>query len=33
MFEVTQKASEMLREALVNQPKTLSIRIIYNEGG
>jgi len=33
MFEVTQKAAEMIREALKDQEKTSSIRVVYNTGG
>jgi Fe-S cluster assembly iron-binding protein IscA len=33
MFDVTQKATEMIREALKDQGKTSSIRVVYNEGG
>ena len=33
MFEVTEKASEMIKEALKNQEKASSIRIVLNEGG
>ncbi len=33
MFEVTQKATEMIREALKDQDKASSIRVVYNAGG
>ena len=33
MFEITEKASEMVKEALKDKDPFPSIRIIYNEGG
>jgi len=33
MFEVTQKAAEMIREALKDQEKISSIRVVYNAAG
>jgi len=33
MFDVTQKATEMLKEALKNQEEISAIRVVYNEGG
>jgi len=33
MFDVTQKATEMIKEALKEQEKNSPIRVIYNEGG
>jgi hypothetical protein len=33
MFEITEKAGEMVKEALRNKNPIPSIRIIYNEGG
>jgi Fe-S cluster assembly iron-binding protein IscA len=33
MFDVTQKATEMIKEALKDQEKNSAIRVVYNEGG
>ena len=33
MFEITEKAGEMVKEALKDKDSIPSIRIIYNEGG
>jgi hypothetical protein len=33
MFDVTQKANEMIKEALKDQEKISAIRVAYNEGG
>jgi Fe-S cluster assembly iron-binding protein IscA len=33
MFEVTEKATEMIKEALKDQEKISAIRVVYNEGG
>jgi hypothetical protein len=33
MFDVTEKATEMIKGALEDQEKTSSIRVVYNEGG
>ena len=33
MFEVTQKATEMIREALKDQEEVSAIRVVYNEDG
>jgi Fe-S cluster assembly iron-binding protein IscA len=33
MFEVSEKATEMIKEAIRNQEKTPSIRVVFNEGG
>jgi len=33
MFDVTQKATEMIKESLKDQEKISSIRVVYNEGG
>ena len=33
MFEITERASEMVKEALKDKDPLPSIRIIYNEGG
>jgi Fe-S cluster assembly iron-binding protein IscA len=33
MFEVTEKAIEMIKEALKDQEKISAIRVVYNEGG
>ncbi len=33
MFDVTQKATEMIKEALKDQEKITPIRVVYNEGG
>jgi len=33
MFDVTQKATEMIKESLKEQEKNSPIRVIYNEGG
>ncbi len=33
MFDVTEKATEMIKEALKDQEKISSIRVVYNEGG
>jgi hypothetical protein len=33
MFDVTQKATEMIKEALKDQEKISAIRVVYNEGG
>ena len=33
MFDVTQKANEMVKEALKDQEKISPIRVVYNEGG
>jgi Fe-S cluster assembly iron-binding protein IscA len=32
MFEVTEKATEMIKEALKDQEKISAIRVVYNEG-
>ncbi len=33
MFDVTQKATEMIKEALKHQDKTSPVRVFYNDGG
>ena len=33
MFDVTQKATEMIKEALKDREKSTPIRVVYNEGG
>jgi len=33
MFDVTQKATEMIKESLKDQEKISVIRVVYNEGG
>jgi hypothetical protein len=33
MFDVTQKATEMIKETLKDQEKISPIRVVYNEGG
>ncbi len=33
MFEVTAKATEMIKEVLKDQEKISAIRVVYNEGG
>jgi hypothetical protein len=33
MFDVTQKATEKIKEALNDQGKISPIRVVYNEGG
>ena len=33
MFEVTTKATEMIKEVLKDQEKISAIRVVYNEGG
>jgi len=33
MFEVTQKATEMIKEAVKDQEKASPIRVVFNEGG
>ena len=33
MFEVTEKATEMIKESLKDQEKISAIRVVYNEGG
>jgi hypothetical protein len=33
MFDVTQKAGEMIKEALKDQEKISAVRVAYNEGG
>jgi len=33
MFDVTQKATEMIKEALKDQGKISSILVVHNEGG
>jgi hypothetical protein len=33
MFEVSEKAAEMIKESLKDQEKIASIRIVLNEGG
>lgn len=33
MFEVTEKATEMIREALKDEEKISAIRVVYNEDG
>ncbi len=33
MFEVTAKATEMMKEVLKEEKKDSAIRVIYNEGG
>jgi hypothetical protein len=33
MFDVTEKATEMIKEALKDQDKNSPIRVVYNEGG
>ena len=33
MFEVSEKATEMIKEAIRNQEKIPSIRVVFNEGG
>ncbi len=33
MFEVSEKATEMIKEAIRDQEKTPSIRVVFNEGG
>ena len=33
MFEVSQKAAEMIKEATKDQEKISAIRVVYNEGG
>jgi Fe-S cluster assembly iron-binding protein IscA len=33
MFDVTQKATEMIKESLKDQEKISAIRVVYNEGG
>jgi Fe-S cluster assembly iron-binding protein IscA len=33
MFEITEKATEMIKEAFRGQEKIPSIRVAYNQGG
>ena len=33
MFEVSEKATEMIKEALKSQEKIPSIRVVYDTGG
>jgi Fe-S cluster assembly iron-binding protein IscA len=33
MFDVTEKATEMIKESLKEQEKNSPIRVVYNEGG
>jgi hypothetical protein len=33
MFEVSEKASEMIKEAFRDQGKIPSIRVVFNKGG
>ena len=33
MFEVTEKAGEMIKESLKDKDPIPSIRVVYNEGG
>jgi len=33
MFEVSEKATEMIKESFIDQEKILSIRVAFNEGG
>ena len=33
MFDVTQKATEVIKEALKDQEKISPVRVVYNEGG
>ena len=33
MFEVTQKAAEMIKETTKDQEEISAIRVVYNEGG
>jgi len=33
MFEVTEKAGEMIKEALKDKDPIPSVRVVYNEGG
>jgi len=33
MFDVTQKATEKIKEAIKDQEKNSPIRVVYNEGG
>jgi hypothetical protein len=33
MFEVSEKAAEMIKEALKDQEKIPSVRVVLNEGG
>jgi hypothetical protein len=33
MFDVTEKATEMIKEALKDQEKNSPVRVVYNEGG
>ncbi len=33
MFDVTQKATEMIKESLKDQESVSPIRVVYNEGG
>ncbi len=32
MFEVSQKATEMIKEAIKDRKETPSIRVVFNEG-
>jgi Fe-S cluster assembly iron-binding protein IscA len=33
MFDVSEKATEMIKEAMRDQEKIPSIRVVFNEGG
>jgi hypothetical protein len=33
MFEVSEKATEMIKEALKDQEKISSVRVVFDEGG
>lgn len=33
MFDVTQKAAEMIKESLKDQEKISPVRVVHNEGG
>jgi len=33
MFEVSEKATEMIKEAMRDQEEIPSIRVVFNEGG
>jgi len=33
MFEVSEKATEMIKEAVKDQEKISSIRVVFDEGG
>jgi hypothetical protein len=33
MFEVSEKATEMIKESFIDQEKIPSIRVAFNEGG